>query len=272
MKRAVLMLLAATLHGQAPVNTLVATSAANFERGLPPPGSLASLFCTGFDAPAGIASASQIPLPLTLGGVSVTIDGRPAPIFAVANFGAYQQINVQVPAEVVAPIVRVQTAAQNLTTTLDFRTSPGDFFTNADGSGVFQHASDYSLVTPQHPAQAGEPIIAYLTGVASNGLVHTNLAAPFDPLAKVPQYVTSAGANTYTVSVGGVSVTPGYFGLAPGQLGVFQLNFVVPPGVAHSVPVALVHYTCSGNFHGTCGVNNGNPATATSTAVTIPVE
>ena len=67
-------------------------------------------------------------------------------------------------------------------------------------------------------------------------------------------------------------MTPTYFGPAPGLIGVFQLNFVVPAGVTLAVPVALVHYTCSGNFHGTCGTNNGNPATATSTVVTIPVE
>ena len=256
-----------------PVDQIFATSAANFESGLPAPGSLAAIFCTGLNVPAGVTQGGPVPLPTTLAGIRVTIGGTPAPILAIANSGSVQQVNVQVPVEAASATIVIEGPALGLATSSAFRTSPGDFFTNADGSGIFQHASDYFLVTPQNPARRGEPIIAYLTGVAAAGVMTTNSPAPSDPLVSVPQYSHAAGASTYSVTIGGVSVTPTFFGLAPGLIGVFQLNLVVPFGIAHGVQqVSLAHYTCSGNFFGTCGVNNGNPATVSSSAVTIPIE
>lgn len=72
------------------------TNAASFVTGLPPPGSLATIFCSGL---TGIQSldAPGFPFPLILEGVTVTIGGTPAPIVALANFGSYQQIDLQVP-------------------------------------------------------------------------------------------------------------------------------------------------------------------------------
>jgi uncharacterized protein (TIGR03437 family) len=256
----------------APANLVGVVSAANFRPGLPPPGSLASLFCTGLDAPPGVTAASQFPLPTDLAGITITIGGQPAPILAIANSGNIQQINVQVPSEATSADVVIQASGQAFSTFAAFRKSPGDFFTNADGSGVFQHASDFSPVTPQNPAHSGETIVAYLTGVAVTGLIATNTPAPADPPLAVPQYSTEANVSTYSVSIDGMSIVPGFFGLAPGLIGVFQLNFIVPPGLASSTQqVALQHYTCSGNLSGACGANNGNPATASSVPVTIPV-
>jgi len=55
------------------------------------PGGIAAAFGAGLAASA--ASANAVPLPTTLGGVSVTIGGVPAPLFFVAP----GQINFQVP-------------------------------------------------------------------------------------------------------------------------------------------------------------------------------
>jgi hypothetical protein len=90
-----------------------------------------------------VTSASQFPLPTDLAGVTVTIGRRPAPIFAIANSGNIQQINVQVSSESASSDVVIQASDQAFSTFAAFRKSPGDFFTNADGSGVFQHASDF---------------------------------------------------------------------------------------------------------------------------------
>src|ERR1022692_4971141 len=58
------------------------------------PGSLVSIF--GSNLASGTASASAIPLPVTLGGVSVSFNGIAAPLLYVSG----QQINAQLPWEV----------------------------------------------------------------------------------------------------------------------------------------------------------------------------
>lgn len=252
------------------IQNIAAASAANFESGLPPPGSIAAIFCTGLNI-IGVVQAAQTPLPFQLNGVSVTIGGAPAPIFAIADLGGFQQINVQVPNEATSASVVIQAGSLTGSSTAILRASPGDFFRNPDGTGVFQHNADYSLVTPANPARPGEALIAYLTGIAGT-LVPTDTPAPVDPLKYVFEYSNAAGSNTYYMDVGGFHVTPTFFGLTPGLIGVFQMNFMNPVGGPSPQSVRLAHYTCSGNFHGTCGTNNGYPQTSYGSAVTLPVQ
>src|SRR5258708_2251304 len=80
------------------------TNGASFISGLPQPGGLASIFVHGLSV-SGIVQASGTPLPAELNGVSVFVDGKPAPMLAVANLPVanpvgMQQINFQVPFEV----------------------------------------------------------------------------------------------------------------------------------------------------------------------------
>src|SRR5579862_4816403 len=100
---ALLLALAAALpaRAQAPVAVvpIAVASAANFEPGLPPRGSIAAIFCSGLLNLSGTATANQVPLPLKLNGVSVLIGGVYAPLFGVADLGSYQQIDLQVPNE-----------------------------------------------------------------------------------------------------------------------------------------------------------------------------
>lgn len=275
------LLAANPAYSQAPVHVIqiAAASAANFEPGLPTRGSIAAIFCSGLLGVRGLVTAQQIPLPTTLAGVSVMIGGAPAPVFAVADLGDYQQINSQVPNEA-APRpdgsydILLQGPDQSAQTSVTGRPPGGDFFRNADGSGIFQHAADYSLVTTQHPVRAGETVIAYLTSV-SGPLVPTNTPAPASPLVYVPEYDDAAGADAFFLQVAGTRASSTYLGLAPGLIGVYQLNFVMPQlNVANgsTLVVVLEHYTCSGNFFGTCGPNNGHPASSFSSPVMIPVQ
>ena len=115
-------------------------------------------------------AGSGLPWPTQLGGVSIAVAGIPAPILSVSNVsGAGQQINFQVPAT--APpdgsIAEVDLVYQGWTSTaFPARVAPG-IFTLPDGSGAIQHASDYSLVTAANPAQRGEVVIVYMTGLRS---------------------------------------------------------------------------------------------------------
>jgi hypothetical protein len=127
----------------------------------------------------------------------------------------------------------------------------GGFFADVNGYAIAQHASDYSLVTPQNPAHAGEALVAYADDffpVWPSPPI--GFETPNQPLFQIlpPSLVSSvymAGAGyLYLQSypqpiclIGGqcdhsFTNTPAlqvtFEGLAPGQIGVEQINFVVP--------------------------------------------
>ncbi|MGC9951618.1 MAG: SBBP repeat-containing protein [Bryobacteraceae bacterium] len=210
------------------------TNGASFNPGLPLPGGLASLFLHGLNV-TGTVVASGNPLPTELAGVSILVDGIPAPILAVANIPVdnpvgMQQINFQVPFEAVTNEVEVR--YQGLSTfLLPQQVAPG-IFTLPGGAGAIQHASDYSLVTEANPAAPGESIVVYATGLGPvSGQITDGAPAP-GPAAIQPacfSLIVTLGADySFFVPVG----TPAnilYAGLTPGYVGLYQLNIQVPP-------------------------------------------
>jgi hypothetical protein len=108
-------------------------------------------------------AATEYPLPKALDGINVWINSVPAPIFAIAFENGYQQINVQVPWEVQGEPSNVavfqngiEAQVQVAYTGTTFTSPSSVFFADVNGFGIVQHVSDYSLVTPQNPAHAGE--------------------------------------------------------------------------------------------------------------------
>ncbi|MCC6585886.1 MAG: hypothetical protein IT168_04130 [Bryobacterales bacterium] len=258
----------------AQIGNIAVTSGASLLPGLPPKGSIAAIFCTGISL-SGSVSASGNPLPATLAGVTVTIGGVAAPLFAVADLGPYQQINLQVPIDVPASqategaqIVISQNGAQGSTKAKNVPGSPGDFFRIANTQfGVFQHASDYSLVTPDNPARAGEYIIGWATGLPrAVPPVPLGQPAPDLPLSYVPQLDIGTAIDQIGLSIDhsillmnkvlSSNNTTGqlpipFMGLAPGLVGVYQINFMFPEGVrTGNIPILLVRKICVGPIPG----------------------
>jgi len=101
-------------------------------------------------------------------------------------------------------------------------TAPGVFTIPAGGIGyaAAQHA-DFSLVTPSHPAQAGETIAAFVTG----------LGDVFPSIVDGDAGVFGSTSNTITAFVSGTAATVAYAGLAPGLVGLYQLNVTIPSGL-----------------------------------------
>jgi uncharacterized protein (TIGR03437 family) len=247
---------ACAVAGWAEIGNIVVTEAASFQRGVPPPGSIASLFCTGLIGIDGIVAAGRYPLPLELAGVRVRIAGLSTPLFAVAQLNGYQQINLQVPQGFVWSLdvqVTVEQGAQQATVRMPTAAS-GEFFRLPDGSGAFQHAADYTLVSAGNPARAGEVVIGYLTGLNATTIpmVPTGQPAPADPLAVVDQVLGSGMSRPrFEIWMGEGEppnlkrVAPFFLGLAPGFVGVYQTNFRVPEGLAAAnQPVRVVQNTC----------------------------
>jgi uncharacterized protein (TIGR03437 family) len=105
--------------------------------------------------------------------------------------------------------------------------SPGIFTINAQGSGdgAFLHAN-YQPVNALNPAVASETILMYGTGLgATNPKVATGNATPTN------QTVTLASGATATVAIGGKSAVVSFAGLAPGFVGLYQINAQIPAGL-----------------------------------------
>ena len=78
----------------------------------------------------------------------------------------------------------------------------------------------------------GGVIQIFATGLGPvNPTVKTGEASPSNP----PATVTSA----VTCTVGGVSAPVQFAGLAPGFVGLYQVNVAIPAGVTGTVPVVL---------------------------------
>src|SRR5271157_35052 len=181
---------------------------------------LASLFGTNLaDTPA---SATLLPLPTTLGGAQVVVNGVAAPLIYVSP----SQINFQAPCEMPlngAVGVYVtngggMSTAQSATTA---PYAPGVFFrTDPAVDPIIVHV-DNSLVTPDKPANPGEVLIVYATGVGNlNHMPVTGAASPASPL--------SAAVDLPTVTVGGAAASVAFAGLAPGWVGLVQINIQLP--------------------------------------------
>jgi uncharacterized protein (TIGR03437 family) len=200
-------------------------------------GSLATIFVSGVRDNAGIVGAASLPLPTDLSGVSVTVDGRKAPLLSVANQNGTEQVNFQVPyetrgrAQAEITVIRDGVPSAPVTVTV-LDAAPGVFTT--DGvHAVAVHAADYSPVVPEHPLHAGEYVSVYATGLgaASNEPV-SGTAAPLNPLSHL-----TAGA---TITIGGVNADVTFAGLAPELVGVYQINFRVPDGVPAGSPALVL--------------------------------
>jgi uncharacterized protein (TIGR03437 family) len=199
-------------------------NAASFEPGLPAPGGLASLFVQGLTV-TGTQIASGDPLPTELAGVTILVQGVPAPILAVADVpsAGFQQINFQVPFNTDTTKANlVEVRYQGFSTYSIPQTIAPGIFVLSDGTPAIQHAADYSLVTASNPANPGEVIVVYLTGL---GYVETPVPSGVPPSGPDAIYT---GYAIVTSAVGTVI----YAGLSPGNVGLYQMNVQLPNNLA----------------------------------------
>jgi uncharacterized protein (TIGR03437 family) len=209
-------------------------NAASFDRYKPlAPGMIFSLF--GSNLAEGRNLASQIPLPKMMGNLKATMGGYEVPLF-YADSG---QVNAQVPFElapgVATLVVTGKDSAGAPGSVTIVNAQPGVFTVSQSGTGqgVVLDALN-NLVDSSHAVKAGEVVVIYATGLgATSPAVATGQAAPaVPPLALVTTPVK--------VTIGGVDATVEFAGLAPGFVGLYQVNARVPAGVAAGNAVALV--------------------------------
>lgn len=198
-------------------------------------GQLISLFGSNLTSGSPLA-ATSLPLPTQLGTTSIQVNGSAIPLILVSA----GQINAQLPFELSDSGTATLTVSSGGQTssqaTVNLRaTSPGIFSINSQGSGdgAILHA-DNTLVTAANPARAGETVVIFCTGLgATNPPVASGRAASGEPTTNIP-----------TVTIGGRDAPLAFSGLAPGFVGLYQVNAVVPSGVTGRVAVVI---TSAGN-------------------------
>jgi uncharacterized protein (TIGR03437 family) len=209
--------------------------AASFISGAPiTPGSLVTIY--GANLADGTAAAPSLPLPQQLSGTQAMLGNISVPLL----YASAGQINVQIPFE-----TPVNTQYQ-LTVTRDGNISvpqslvvaaaqPGVFTTNqaGTGQGVILKADGVTVAQPATPAQVGEAITIYCTGLgAVTPAVASGAKAPTSPLSQT--------VNPVKVTIGGQNANVLFAGLTPGSAGLYQVNAVVPAGVSgDAVPLVL---------------------------------
>jgi uncharacterized protein (TIGR03437 family) len=97
-------------------------------------------------------------------------------------------------------------------------------YTSDGKQGIVVHNVDYSLATEARPLERGEFAFLYAAGLGrvANQPASGN-GAPASPLARAQADVR--------VTLGGLPCDVPFAGLAPGLVGVYQVNFRVPPNV-----------------------------------------
>ena len=206
------------------------------------PGSLASLYGTNLAGATVVADAAP-PWPLRLGGTSMTVGGANVPLFFISP----GQINFQVPFFNISGLTATNLTITEgtLTTTITVTVTPyapGLYTTNSQGTGQAAAivAGTSTIAAPSgafsgsRPAQKGEFVSLYCTGLgAVSHRPALGAPSPSNPLATT--------AVTPTVTVGGVNASVSFSGLAPGYVGLYQVNIQVPATApsGDAVPVSL---------------------------------
>jgi len=208
------------------------TDAASFRTTGIAPGSLLSIF--GRNLATTTAAQVALPVPTQLEGTRVLFGNQDAPVLFVSP----GQVNIQAPHELqagtsvnVAVVTGGGSSAPTMVSVVAAR--PEVFVIDGMlGGRAAALRADGTVATAANSVTRGEIVSIYCTGFGSvtpktaTGAVAT-AAAPAD--------------NPVFVQVGGLSAQVLYAGVAPGFVGLFQVNALVPLNAptGDSVPVSL---------------------------------
>jgi uncharacterized protein (TIGR03437 family) len=167
-----------------------------------------------------------------LAGVTVTFDGKPAPVFLAWN----QQLNVQVPFEVAgkkSTVVQIDyLGSRSAAVSVPVAASQPALFVYS--GGAIAGNQDGTLNTASNAAARGSVISLYGTGLGKLAYdVQTGLGAPGPPAGY-------SGGHTCILG-GSKSVSVAFAGWTPSAVGLAQWSFVIPA----DSPTGTVSVKCS---------------------------
>jgi len=209
------------------------------------PGDLVAISGTDLafgSGPNGTESWSGPPAPTSMGGVSVRIGSRFAPLLFVSP----RLIIALVPHETAVSTVPVEIItgpdAKGNTANLTLVPAAPEILTAGLNQGIILNAQDNTIAAQgggfpgAHAARAGDTVVIYAAGLGA-----VNPALPSGLAAGVSGTAVPAVTTTPVVRIGGQFATVQSAGLAPGLVGVYLLRVTVPSGsqTGASVPVVI---------------------------------
>jgi uncharacterized protein (TIGR03437 family) len=204
------------------------------------PGAIASLYPLGIQFTQDTASFSQLPLPRDLADLQVLVDDRPAPLFFVSP----GQINFQVPMSTAqSGTVEVQVMRRSTGQTIAGGglpmnvASPALFTAGSTGAGqVLAVNEDGTPNSKENPAKRGSVISLFGTG---QGFI-PNAPPDGEPAQGIIETPEKPRVIINTGFVEEADIL--YSGLAPGFVGLWQINVRIPMTVppSSSVPNGIL--------------------------------
>jgi minor extracellular serine protease Vpr len=192
-----------------------------------------------------LADATQVfstgYLPVSLSAVSVSFDGGGKSLPGHLHFVSPGQINVQVPWEFqgqTSVSLKVSLSRAEYLQSAVYTVTLADlcpYFFERSGIVAAVDFTTRTVVDPGSPVAAGDIVELYANGlgpVTNQSSVLDGQPSPSSPFAQTP--------NLPTVTIGGVNAPVSFSGLAPGIVGLYQVNVTVPAGVPSGMqPVVL---------------------------------
>jgi uncharacterized protein (TIGR03437 family) len=185
------------------------------------PGMVLSVFGSGL-SPA-IQLAGVLPLPLTMQGVSATVNGVAAPLYYVSP----GQINLQIPYEIGAGTAVVGVDNNGKLASFVFNTAP-------TAPGIFVQNGN---LVPMASGKPGDVLVLFMTG---EGDVTPALFTGASPAAGTPVDQLPQPRFRVAVTVGGIDAAIQFEGVPPFLVGTTQINFAIPSSVAPGVQSVVV--------------------------------
>jgi uncharacterized protein (TIGR03437 family) len=196
------------------------------------PGGLFSIYGTNL-SPTNLAT-KEIPLPTALGNSCLTVNGQPVPMIFVSP----GQINGQMPYQTVGNVTLIVHTPGGVSDNYNLTvptTAPAIFRAEVTPGNAFPtvvRAANNLMATDTNPVHRNDVLVIYLTGLGKvTPFVENGRPAPSDPLA-----ITIAQPE---VNIGGVGLPVLFSGLAPGQVGLYQVNVSVPGNTPKGLGIPL---------------------------------
>ncbi len=180
------------------------------------------------------AATPVVPLPTTLAGAQVILGNQLLPLLYVSPGQVNAMVPYNAPLNVPLQLTVIQAAYSSPPETVIVApTQPAVFLLPQIAPNRAAIVGPGGLVSPQAPVTAGDTIVIYCAGLGPVApAVEAGTAASLTTL--------SFTANPVSVKIGGKPAAVSFAGLAPGFVGGYQVNVVVPAGVAgDDVPVVL---------------------------------
>jgi len=178
-------------------------------------------------------------LPQNLGGVSVTFDGVPAPIFFD---GVGNQINLQVPFEVAGKtstqVIVSYYGSASASITLPVVPATPALFTFPNPTSAYAANQDGSINGASNPAALGSYVTVVGTGIGLPSYAGTAYPIATGAAAPIPPN-SALNANGYTGTIGGISATVAFTGYYTGYTAETEWIVQVPSKLPNVGAVAV---------------------------------